>query len=47
MLGFDAEDHDAIYGTSKFVEDVPLLILLKLGEPRFQCKKFLISRKVT
>ena len=25
MLGFDAEDDDAIYHTSKFVEDVPLL----------------------
>ena len=47
MVGFDSENDDAIYHSTKFIEDVPLLIIAEIGEPKFLCKKYLILRKVT
>ena len=45
MLGFDAEDDDAIYGTSKFVEDVPLLIIAEIGRTHISVQKVLNLKK--
>ena len=39
MVGFDAENDDAIYHSSKFIEDVPLLIIAEIwANPDF-CTK--------
>ena len=45
MLGFDAEDDDAIYHTSKFVEDVPLLIIAEIGRTQISVQKVLDLKK--
>ena len=45
MLGFDAEDDDAIYHTSKFVEDVPLLIIAEIGRTQISVQKVLNLKK--
>ena len=45
MLGFDAEDDDAIYRTSKFVEDVPLLIIAEIGRTQISVQKVLNLKK--
>ena len=45
MLGFDAEDDDAIFGTSKFVEDVPLLIIAEIGRTQISVQKVLNLKK--
>ena len=45
MLGFDAEDDDAIYHTTKFVEDVPLLIIAEIGRTQISVEKVLNLKK--
>jgi len=45
MLGFDADDDDAIYHTSKFVEDVPLLIIAEIGRTQISVQKVLNLKK--
>ena len=45
MLGFDAEEDDAIYHTSKFVEDVPLLIIAEIGRTQISVQKVLNLKK--
>ena len=45
MLGFDAEDDDAIYHTSKFVKDVPLLIIAEIGRTQISVQKVLNLKK--
>ena len=45
MLGFDAEDDDAIFHTSKFVEDVPLLIIAEIGRTQISVQKVLNLKK--
>ena len=45
MLGFDAEDDDAIYHTSKFVEDVPLLVIAEIGRTQISVQKVLNLKK--
>ena len=45
MLGFDAEDDDAIYHTSKFVEDIPLLIIAEIGRTQISVQKVLNLKK--
>ena len=45
MLGFDAEDDDAIYHTSKFVEDVPLLFIAEIGRTQISVQKVLNLKK--
>ena len=45
MLGLDAEDDDAIYHTSKFVEDVPLLIIAEIGRTQISVQKVLNLKK--
>ena len=45
MLGFDAEDDDAIYHTSKFVEDVPLVIIAEIGRTQISVQKVLNLKK--
>ena len=45
MVGFDAENDDAIYHSSKFVEDVPLLIIAEIGRTQISVQKVLNLKK--
>ena len=45
MLGFDAENDDAIYHSSKFIEDVPLLIITEIGRTQISVQKVLNLKK--
>ena len=45
MLGFDAEDDEAIYHSSKFIEDVPLLIIAEIGRTQISVQKVLNLKK--
>ena len=45
MLGFDTEEDDAIFHTSKFVEDVPLLIIAEIGRTQISVQKVLNLKK--
>ena len=45
MVGFDAEDDDAIYHSSKFIEDVPLLIIAEIGRTQISVQKVLDLKK--
>ena len=45
MLGFDAENDDAIYHSSKFIEDVPLLIIAEIGRTKIPVQKVLNLKK--
>ena len=45
MLGFDAENDDAIYHSSKFIEDVPLLIIAEIGRTQIAVQKVLNLKK--
>ena len=45
MLGFDAENDDAIYHSSKFIEDVPLLIIAEIGRAQISVQKVLNLKK--
>jgi len=45
MLGFDAENDDAIYHSSKFIEDVPLLIIAEIGRTQISMQKVLNLKK--
>ena len=45
MLGFDAEDDDAIYHSTKFIEDVPLLIIAEIGRTQISVQKVLNLKK--
>ena len=47
MLGFDAENDDAIYHSSKFIEDVPLLIIAEIGRTQIAVQKVLNLKKGT
>ena len=47
MLGFDAENDDAIYHSSKFIEDVPLLIIAEIGRTQISVQKVLNIKKGT
>ena len=45
MVGFDAQDDDAIYHSSKFIEDVPLLIIAEIGRTQISVQKVLNLKK--
>ena len=45
MIGFDAENDDAIYHSSKFIEDVPLLIIAEIGRTQISVQKVLNLKK--
>ena len=45
MVGFDAENDDAIYHSSKFIEDVPLLIIAEIGRTQISVQKVLNLQK--
>ena len=45
MLGFDAENDAAIYHSSKFIEDVPLLIIAEIGRTQISVQKVLNLKK--
>ena len=45
MVGFDAESDDAIYHSSKFIEDVPLLIIAEIGRTQISVQKVLNLKK--
>ena len=45
MVGFNAEDDDAIYHSSKFIEDVPLLIIAEIGRTQISVQKVLNLKK--
>ena len=45
MVGFDAEDDDAIYHSTKFIEDVPLLIIAEIGRTQISVQKVLNLKK--
>ena len=45
MLGFDAENDDATYHSSKFIEDVPLLIIAEIGRTQISVQKVLNLKK--
>ena len=45
MVGFDAEDDDAIFHSTKFIEDVPLLIIAEIGRTQISMQKVLNLKK--
>ena len=45
MVGFDADNDDAIYHSSKFIEDVPLLIIAEIGRTQISVQKVLNLKK--
>ena len=45
MLGFDEENDVAIYHSSKFIEDVPLLIIAEIGRTQISVQKVLNLKK--
>ena len=45
MVGFDVENDDAIYHSSKFIEDVPLLIIAEIGRTQISVQKVLNLKK--
>ena len=45
MVGFEAENDDAIYHSSKFIEDVPLLIIAEIGRTQISVQKVLNLKK--
>ena len=45
MVGFDAENDAAIYHSSKFIEDVPLLIIAEIGRTQISVQKVLNLKK--
>ena len=45
MLGLDAENDDAIYHSTKFIEDVPLLIIAEIGRTQISVQKVLNLKK--
>ena len=45
MVGFDAENDEAIYHSTKFVEDVPLLIIAEIGRTQISVQKVLNLKK--
>ncbi len=45
MVGFDAENDDAIYHSSKFIENVPLLIIAEIGRTQISVQKVLNLKK--
>jgi len=45
MVGFDAEDDDAIYHSTKFIEDVPLLIIAEIGRTQISVQRVLNLKK--
>ena len=45
MVGFDAENDDAIYHSSKFIDDVPLLIIAEIGRTQISVQKVLNLKK--
>ena len=47
MVGFDAENDDAIYHSSKFIEDVPLLIIAEIGRTQISVQKVLNLKTVS
>ena len=45
MVGFDVEDDGDIYHSSKFIEDVPLLIIAEIGRTQISVQKVLNLKK--
>ena len=45
MVGFDVENDDAFYHSSKFIEDVPLLIIAEIGRTQISVQKVLNLKK--
>ena len=45
MIGFDAENDDAIYHSTKFIENVPLLIIAEIGRTQISVQKVLNLKK--
>ena len=45
MVGFDAENDEAIYHSTKFIEDVPLLIIAEIGRTQISVQKVLNLKK--
>ena len=45
MIGLDAENDEAILHSSKFIEDVPLLIIAEIGRTQISVQKVLDLKK--
>ncbi len=45
MIGLDAENDEAIFHSSKFIEDVPLLIIAEIGRTQISVQKVLDLKK--
>ena len=45
MVGFDSENDDAIYNSTKFIEDVPLLIIAEIVRTQISVQKVLNLKK--
>ena len=45
MVAFDSENDDAIYQSTKFIEDVPLLIIAEIGRTQISVQKVLNLKK--
>ena len=45
MLGLDTENDEAVYHSTKFVEDVPLLIIAEIGRTQISVQKVLNLKK--
>ena len=45
MLGLDTDNDEDIYHSSKFIEDVPLLIIAEIGRTQISVQKVLNLKK--
>ena len=45
MVGFDVENDDDIYHSTKFIENVPLLIIAEIGRTQISVQKVLNLKK--
>ena len=45
MVGFDSENDDDIYHSTKFIENVPLLIIAEIGRTQISVQKVLNLKK--
>jgi len=45
MLEFETVDDGEIFHTVKFIEDVPLIMIVEIGRTEMKYKKYLILKK--
>ena len=45
MIGFEADEDESVSHSIKFIEDVPLLLIVKIGRTEMEVKKILNLKK--